>query len=81
LQQKLRKAFSTALILRPSEPKTRSLDEIFLKKVTEVVERNLDNTSFSVELLADKMAMSSVQLYRKLKSITGQSPNEIVRNL
>ncbi|HLT71860.1 MAG TPA: ATP-binding protein, partial [Cyclobacteriaceae bacterium] len=81
LRQKLRKVFSTALILRPSELKARSLDEVFLKKVTEAVERNLSNTSFSVELLAGEMAMSSVQLYRKLKSITGLSPNEIIRNL
>jgi AraC-like DNA-binding protein len=45
-----------------------------------VIEQYLDDTSFSVDILASEMAMSNTQLYRKLKSLTGFTPNELIRN-
>ena len=41
----------------------------------------MSNTQFSVELLADAVAMSTIQLYRKLKAITGKAPNEVIRDV
>jgi len=32
-------------------------------------------------MLAEEMAMSSVQLYRKVKLLTGYMPNELIRNM
>ena len=77
----LRKLFSSAIILKPSDIKVSSLDDRFIKKVMEVIEAHLSNSGFSVELLADEVAMSSVQVYRKLKAITGQTPNDLIRNV
>jgi DNA-binding response OmpR family regulator len=80
-RKKLRQIFSTALILKPSDIKAVSLDDKFMKRVMEIIEAHLPDTSFSVEILAGEIGMSSVQLYRKLKAISGQTPNDVIRNV
>ncbi len=80
-RKKLRKLFTSSIILKPSEIKAISLDDKFIKKVMESMEAHLADSTFSVEVLADEVAMSSVQLYRKLKAITGQTPNDLIRNI
>ena len=51
----------------------------FIARFREVVERNMSNSELSVEDLAADMNLSRVQLYRKVKTITGSSPVEILR--
>ncbi|HEX6889142.1 MAG TPA: ATP-binding protein, partial [Chryseolinea sp.] len=80
-RKKLRKHFSSAIILKPSDIRVISLDDRFIKKVMERIEVHLSDSSFSVEVLADEVAMSTIQVYRKLKAITGQTPNDLIRNV
>ena len=80
-RKKLRNLFSTELILKPSDVKVLSIDDKILRKVMEVIDQQIGNPSFSVEMLAEEMAMSSVQLYRKVKWLTGYTPNELIRNM
>ena len=53
---------------------------LFITRFKEVVEARLDDSDVSVEDLAADMNLSRVQLYRKVKSITGSSPVELLRN-
>ena len=39
----------------------------------------MSDTDFSVETLAAQMGMSRVQLYRKVKLLTGRTPVDIIR--
>jgi len=80
-RKKLRKLYTSTLILKPSDIKVNSLDDRFIKKVMGSIEAHLSDPTFSVEVLADEVAMSSVQVYRKLKAITGQTPNDLIRNI
>ena len=75
LQQK----YSRQLRLMPSEIDVVSMEDRFVKKVMTVIEQYMDDTSFSVEVLTREMAMSNTQFYRKLKSLTGFTPNELIR--
>jgi len=52
---------------------------LFITRFKEVVESQLSNSDLSVEDLASAMNLSRVQLYRKVKSITGSSPVELLR--
>jgi signal transduction histidine kinase/ligand-binding sensor domain-containing protein/DNA-binding response OmpR family regulator len=54
-------------------------DEIFMQKVKEIVERNLSNTSFSVEELSRELCMNRVSVYRRIFSLTGKAPIEFIR--
>ena len=56
------------------------VDRVFIEKVNEAIRENLDNSSFGVEELAEKINLSSSHFYRKLKSLTGQIPNAYIRN-
>ncbi|MBR1932196.1 MAG: substrate-binding domain-containing protein [Prevotella sp.] len=53
---------------------------LFITRFKEVVEARLQDSELSVEDLAADMHLSRVQLYRKVKSITGSSPVELLRN-
>ena len=55
------------------------VDDIFLRKLNEYLEENLSNETLSVEMLADTMGMSTSSLYRKVKGLSGISPNDFIR--
>ena len=55
------------------------VDDIFLRKLNEYLEENLSNEALSVEMLADTMGMSTSSLYRKVKGLSGISPNDFIR--
>ena len=57
------------------------MDELFLKSVSETVEAHLENPEFSVDDLAQKLLMNRKQVYRKIKALTDQTPNEFIRTI
>ncbi len=57
------------------------MDQKFLKKAIEVVEKHISNNEFSVELFGQEMAMSRVQLHRKLTALVEQSASEFIRTI
>ena len=79
-RQALRKRFSREVILEPRQIAITSLDEQFLQKVMELLEKNLSDTAFGMAEMQEALAMSKTQLYRKIKALTDQSPGEFIRN-
>ncbi len=59
----------------------KSKDEIFLEKIVALIESRLDDSGFTVLDICKEMGFSKSQLYRKLKSVVGQSANEFVRSI
>lgn len=57
------------------------LDQEFLNKVTDIIEKNLSIEKIDVAFIADKMCMSHSTLYRKIKGLTEMSVNEFVRKV
>lgn len=55
-------------------------DREFLKRFTALLDENLSDENMSVEILAQRMFLSRVQLHRKLKAITDRSVSEFVRD-
>ena len=54
-------------------------ESAFLARFREVVEARMEDSEVSVDDLAAEMNLSRVQLYRKIKTITGSSPVELLR--
>ena len=54
-------------------------DDVFLKKVKAVIDKSIDDPKFNVKEFSDEMQMSTTQLYRKVKALTGHSPVEFLR--
>lgn len=69
---------SETLDATPSEQAYKQETE-FMKKFNKCVEEHISDSDLSVEDLGSEMCLSRVQLYRKVKALTGKSPVEIVR--
>lgn len=80
-RRRLREKFSTVKVIRANEMKVESLDDQFMKKVLTSIEARMADDLFGVNALAGEAAMSPVQLYRKLKVLTGKTPNDLIRNM
>ena len=80
-RRKLRERFRKELLLEPSEIAVTSADERFIKQTLEIIESNLSDQDFSVEQLGSELAMSRMQLFRKIKALTDQSPSEYIRTI
>lgn len=57
------------------------IDKQLMDRVMQSVNRNLSDSDFSVEQLAEDAGLSRSQLHRKMKELTGMSPSDFVRNL
>ena len=60
---------------------TNSLDQKFLSRAVEIVEKTLDVSDFDVNVFASEMMMGRTAFFQKLKGITGQTPNEFITNI
>ena len=63
----------------PMEAVAQSAESQFVEKFRTIIQGNLGNSDLNVETISHEMAISRAQLYRKIKSITGISPNDIIR--
>lgn len=55
------------------------VDQGFVQRLKQLIDKNMKNSEYSVEDLGRDMNLSRVQLYRKVKSLTDYSPNELLR--
>ena len=54
-------------------------EDAFVTKFRDFVEKNLADSDLNVETIGAELGLSRVQLYRKVKALTGQSPVELLR--
>ncbi|MDR2466401.1 MAG: helix-turn-helix domain-containing protein [Prevotellaceae bacterium] len=80
-QEKRRKLFHKTIEITPSSITTTSLDEELIRKALLLVEKNMDNSDYSVDELAADLALSRRHLSRKFQSIIGLSPGEFIRSV
>jgi DNA-binding response OmpR family regulator len=68
-------------VIQVTELNITSLDEQFLQKIVEVVEKNVSNAEFSVEDLCRELAVSRSRFFKRVHVLTGKSPMELIRNI
>lgn len=61
--------------------KISKLDKEFLDKLTEIVENNIETEDLDIAFIKEKMNMSYSTFYRKVKGLTGITPNEFIRKI
>ncbi|WP_190810713.1 response regulator [Flagellimonas sp. S3867] len=79
-RQRLREKYSRQLTLEPKVLAITSVDERFLEKIVRILEQRLDDSSFGVEDLAKETGMSRTQLFRKMRALLNQSPQDFIRD-
>lgn len=65
----------------PDKITSTPLDEQFLKRAIEAVERHISDSGFSVETLGQELSMNRVALWKKLQAITGKGPADFIRSI
>ena len=61
------------------EEQLNETDKTFVGRLRTAIQENLGDSDFSVERLGEEIGLSRVQLYRKVKALTGQTPVELLR--
>jgi signal transduction histidine kinase/ligand-binding sensor domain-containing protein/CheY-like chemotaxis protein len=80
-QEHMRKTYQKQVEASPTEMRVDSPDELFIKKVLVLIDNNISNPNFSVEELSSEVFVSRYTLYKKILSMTGKTPNELVRSM
>jgi signal transduction histidine kinase/DNA-binding response OmpR family regulator len=81
-RQMLRKAFSGEQMEGEKIREADSWgdkDNKFVKQLRNMIQEYLGDSDLNVEKMGEELGMSRVQLYRKVKALTGQSPVELLR--
>ena len=63
------------------EKEVVQMESTFLQRLQGIIRSQIDRPDLSTSYLAQEMALSDSQLYRKLKALTKQSPSVYVRDL
>lgn len=75
-RRKLQEYFTKQPTVETPVLATNPLDKEFLDEVIAIFEQHLDDSDFTIDMLAQKMLVSRTRMYAKIKAITGQTPND-----
>ncbi|MCK5347584.1 MAG: helix-turn-helix domain-containing protein, partial [Candidatus Heimdallarchaeota archaeon] len=78
-REKLRVKFAQQPFIKADTVIFSKTDENFVNSVTEIIDKNLSHTEFSTEELAENLYISRSSLHKKIKGITGFTPNDFIR--
>ena len=73
--------YSREIILGPKKISITDIDEKFLERAIEIIEKHISDSKFNAEILSKKVGMSRMQLYRKLRGLTDQTVHEFIRSI
>ena len=79
-RQKIKEFYRGLPIVHPSKiSKITKSDSDFMNKMKEELEKHLSDVDYSLVNLTEDMFMSQSSFYRKVKTLTGVSPNDFVK--
>jgi signal transduction histidine kinase/DNA-binding response OmpR family regulator len=82
IRRKLQEKFSKGEFLaKRTEKKLKSIDEKFLAKVLEVIEKHISEENFSIEECSSEVGFSRTHFHKKLRALVGKSPSQYVRTV
>lgn len=75
----LRSLFSGDKKEEAAEEQLGSRDQTFINRLRDSIRQNMGDSDFTVERLGEEVGLSRVQLYRKVKALTGQTPVDLLK--
>ncbi|MCK9341426.1 MAG: response regulator, partial [Synergistaceae bacterium] len=73
--------FKSQLVFDMKEMNITNIDETFLQKAIDCVNRHLDDSNFDQLQFSEEMGVSKSTLYNKLKSLTGLNTSAFITNI
>jgi DNA-binding response OmpR family regulator len=75
---KIKEYFASSPLVHIKSMAYSKADELFLEKINEAIYQHIEDTELDVDRLAGFLNMSRPTLYRKIKSISDLTPNELI---
>jgi signal transduction histidine kinase/ligand-binding sensor domain-containing protein/DNA-binding response OmpR family regulator len=80
-RKRLHEHFQKKGILDIEQSNITSIDKKFLQKAYDIINQNMSDTTFGLESFAELLSISRSVLHRKITSLTGESPGELIRRI
>ncbi|HQU74247.1 MAG TPA: response regulator, partial [Calditrichia bacterium] len=82
-RQRLKETFLRQMLVEPGrlDSQSQNVNEEFLNRVIETVEKHLSDNKFNAEKLSREIGMSRMQLYRKIRGVTNLTVHEFIRTI
>lgn len=80
-QRSVKETYQKQIEVKTSDLDIEGPDVKFTKKVAAIIEHNISNAGFSVEMLSDAVNMSRVALYKKMFQLLGKTPIEFIKTV
>lgn len=81
LREKMKAMYGDALSLKHLGVEEPEEDNDFLSQYIELVKANISNQELDVSVIYQALGMSRANFYRKVKTVTGLSPIELIKNI
>ena len=78
-REDLQKKIAANILVKPSSVDIPSVDEQFLKKAISIVEKHIDDETFSVDVLSKEIGMSRAHFHRKIKALINLPTTHFIR--
>ena len=79
LRRMLRETFASRPLTPITTIASNPTDTDFVKRITELIENNFDNTDLSPDFLAQELCMSRSGLFAKIRALTDSTPGEMIQ--
>lgn len=80
-RERIARDFKNQLVFELKDLEFTNLDEEFIRKAIDCVNRHLDNTEFDQQQFSEEMNVSKSTLYNKLKTLTGLNTSAFITNI
>ena len=80
-KERMARDFKNQLVFEVKDLNYTSIDEEFMQKAVDCVNRYLDDPDFDQPQFIEEMGTSKSTLYKKLKSLTGLNTSSFIRNI
>jgi len=80
-RERLSEIFRNSATIDLGNAEIPDTDREFIDRLVKVIEENIDDVELGSTILEKELSMSRMQLYRKVKTVSGMTPGEFIRNI
>lgn len=80
LRRQLQRELKREKMLLPPRIEVTGEDEVFLHEFQQIIEENMADPEFSIDVISEQMKIGRATLYRKIPALTGDSPNDFIKS-
>ena len=81
LREEARHRFAQSVDVDPSQIGVGKEEEELVERIMKCISQNMDNADYTIDLLAQDIGMSRANLYKKMQTMLGITPNNFLRNV